>query len=202
MKVRPSFNGKPFEDSLKDLIKSVPVDTKKIIRNEAMFIVEGLVMETAPKSKNEEKMRNRIFKAFYRGYRKGQPPNKARRSFVVRGKPITATEKGLRGLVSKTYAHRGWFASGWVGKGNPLKAKVKAQVAKYQGGEGIIKVQENTFGIKIVGINASRFVAHAPKWEAAAKRIMDAVLRYRSSAIQKNLVRYKRGAQYRFRKTK
>jgi len=184
-----------FKEAIRGLVKEVPIQAQKVVLNEARLLVEDLVDRTKPVvGRLKKRIKGTIGRtmiasrlptatgsvpmAAYRATRAKKPP---RRAFLV--KP-----DAVRKLIATQNLHVGWFASGWLGSGNPLSAKkgVPGNVKRHagQGKTILIKIPLLT---RVTVRNLSRFVEHIPGLARKMTQILNAAFKSRSSKMLKNL---------------
>lgn len=184
---------RPFQKAIKDLQKNVPFDARTIVRNEARLLVEELVDRTKPKV---GKLKKRIDRTIRRGFttnRRGLTQIPLQIYYQVRARrfpenPTVIEAKALRAFIKKQQSHIGWFASGWLGSGNPLGAKrgVPSYVKQHKG-QGTTAINDTLFTFAITVLNKSKFMSKIPDMQRRVIQILNAALKTRVFKIQKNI---------------
>ena len=185
---------------VREIIRNTKLNADDIMRNEGKLLVEELVDRTKPKvSRLKDRIKKtyqRVFVAQVEGAANissdmRQQLYKAQASGRFKLNPrIALVKAALQGAIKKAQDHCGFFAAGWLGKGNPMGAKthVPAYVAR-QDIQGQVVIVKKGDGIKIAGHNQVVFIKHFPKIREAEKRLLEAALATRLTKATKNLKR-------------
>ena len=200
------LDAKNFNQAIKKLRDHVPNDAKDVVRNEARLLVEELVDRTKPKlGRLKEAIKGTILSQF--GPNKGKEAGlgripmpiyyRARRGKATKDKLIVQKQV-LQGFIKQQQSHAGWFAAGWIGSGNPLKAKRDVpSYVKQQKGEGRTIIQVRPLNIRITVMNNSGFIYHIKNALYQNVKIMQAALKTRVFKINENLKHIKeKGNKY------
>jgi hypothetical protein len=198
---------------VRELIRNTELNADDVMRNEARLLVEELVKRTKPKSRS--KLAARIIRDYdfafsilpQMGERLNNPryaqlsSKYKRQTAKIRYLQQRLADKGnvLKAAIGLAQDHIGYFAAGWLGKGNPLAASrgIPAFVKK-QDIEGTVIEAKKSGGVQWTGNNASSFIRHLPLILGAEYRVMAAALETRKTKIGLNLKRIMSGkAKYR-----
>lgn len=202
-----------LERKVKEIIKATGLNVEDVVRNESRLLIEELVDRTKPRSLSKLKGKinrtyRRVFIAKTRGAREIGPEAlrelyKAQANGRYRAKPLLAVVRSvLTDAIRKAQTHMGFFAAGWLGRGNPLSARrgipgyVRRQLI-----QGTVIEKKSINSERVTGTNTVEFMRHFPKIKAAEKRLLDAAMETRIYKIGLNLKRIMQGqAKYRIPK--
>jgi hypothetical protein len=178
------------------------------LKNEARLLVEDLVKRTKPKKGEQGKLIKYVINEgfsdsvmgassvpmpdYYR--QRSQFGSKGQLKKRQAGRPslagkILIQKSALAAFIKKQQSHIGRFASGWIGKGNPLKAtRVPAYIQRHvDAGIVLIKFQ-GVLSTVIKGANFSgSWAKHIPRFNHRIAKILNAALASRAWDMRKKL---------------
>lgn len=186
-----------FDRALKNLVANLPVDAKGIMQNEARAFVQALIAQAKPNKGNLELI---IDKTLDSRFKRARTWHMGTRMFKYRGKIVGGDLQWLIAFKKMQKSHVGWFASGFIGSGNPLNVSAPGWVRKHKG-EGKTTIVSGAFGRwGVTVVNASAFAAHVKDLTPRMISLINSMLSKRSKNMEGNLRRILKGkAEYRIK---
>lgn len=194
-----------LQRKIKEIALKTDLNVRDIMRNEAKLLVEELVDRTKPRSMGRLKKRidstyRRVFIASTKGDTSidgsaRQSLYKAQKDKRYKKVPrIGIVGPALTKAIKTAQSHCGFFAAGWLGRGNPLGAKRGVpNYVRRQDIQGKVSETGHYDNITIKGENLVQFIRHFPKIRRAEQNLLYAALGTRIYKIDLRLKRIMQG---------
>lgn len=184
-----------FQAMLKAMRKGVPLDGKKIVKNEARLLIADLVEKSIPKDVARAKRSIvKVIKIAYKSGRRGVGSVPIDRLYAVRkgarGKRVVVQREALKQFVKEQKKHIGYLAKGWLGDSNPLQAKEKP-LTKHHVAKGHTKITDTLLRFKIVITNLVPYAVSVKGYTYLVQKALNS----RVAKMRANLALIKQGVK-------
>lgn len=184
MAVTVKIDAAPFQKAVKQLISVVPLSGKAIIKNESRLLIKSIVDVVKP---NKGDLNNKIQKNIKYLYNKAKFTKGGKKRFLYRGSWLSLDKKTLAVLSKNQVSHIGFFASNFMGSGNPLQVKAPQYVARHKGVQGKTIIKTSPISMSVTILNATDNMVYHPKTLNRFIGILNAFIKGRSRQIQGKL---------------